>query len=208
MEGVPAWLRWTRRLAAIAQTGIHYTKDVFDRERFEAVREIAAEMLAEGSGREIAATAHLFAEDSGYATPKIDVRGAIFRGNRILLVQEQWDRCWSMPGGFADIGDTPSAAVEREIQEESGLLAKAQRLIAVLDRDKRGDAPAYAFHIYKLFFLCAETGGELKAGSEVIAADFFHLDHLPPLSRGRTLPWHIQLAAERRDRPEMPTLFD
>lgn len=208
MDGVPAWLQWTRRLAAIAQTGLHYTKDVFDRERFEAIRLIAAEMLAEGSGREIQAAANLFAEDTGYVTPKIDVRGAIFRGNRILLVQEQWDRCWSMPGGFADIGDTPSAAVEREILEEAGIEAKALQLFAVLDRDKRGDVPAYAFHIYKLFFLCKETGGELNPGAEVIAADFFHLDHLPPLSRGRTLPWHIQLAVERRNHPELPTMFD
>ncbi len=166
----PDWLERAKRLQAIAQTGLAFTHDAFDRERYETIRAVAAEMIAAavaGAGFEADAGLRareldaVFAGQSGYATPKVDVRAAVFREERILLVRERSDGGWTLPGGWADVGDSPSRAVEREVLEESGYEVRAVKLAAVLDRNRHRHTP-HLFHIWKLFFLCEITGGRGK----------------------------------------------
>jgi len=204
----PQWLDWTKRLQAIAQTGVTYTKDHYDAERYEAVRQIAAEILAAGTGSDgIQPILDLLSRAKGYATPKVDVRGAVIHEDRILLVKETEDGAWSLPGGWADVGDVPSLAVEREVREESGYAVKARKLAAVLDRNLHGH-PFFPFHAYKLFFLCELVGGEAASSYETDGAGFFAEDALPPLSLTRVMPAQIALMFEHYRHPERPTTFD
>ncbi|HEY2591922.1 MAG TPA: NUDIX hydrolase N-terminal domain-containing protein, partial [Steroidobacteraceae bacterium] len=209
-----------------------FTHDRFDRERFEAIRAIAAEMIAAGAdapaerAREFEA---LFAAQAGYATPKVDVRAAVFRDDRILLVRERSDGRWTLPGGWADVGDSPAAAVEREALEESGFEVRAVKLAAVYDRNRHAHTP-YVFHIWKLFFLCEIVGaaagetsrvpaepapGSARAEahtqaswSETDAVDFFPENALPPLSLGRVTALQIAHMFEHHRDRERPTGFD
>jgi ADP-ribose pyrophosphatase YjhB (NUDIX family) len=208
MTGAPAWLDFARRIAAIAGTGLHYTDAQYDRERYEQLREIAAEMMALGSGLSPGQILDFLGNQTGYHTPRLDVRGAIFRGDEILLVQEAQDGKWAMPGGFLDVGLTGAQAIEKEVREESGLIVKASRLVGYIDRDKRGDIPPYVFHIHKLFFLCEELGGTLTPSYETLDARFWPLNGLPDLSGGRTLDWQIEAIVARRDDPNLPPFFD
>jgi ADP-ribose pyrophosphatase YjhB (NUDIX family) len=208
MTGVPQWLNWARRLASLAQNGQHFTESPFDRERYEELREIAAEMLSAGSDAPMEKVLDLLGRGYGYDTPKIDVRGAVFRNDTILLVREAQDGKWAMPGGYVDVGLTPSAAVEKEVREESGLIVRAERLVGWTDRDSRGEIPAYVYHIHKLYFICTEIGGDLRASHETTDVAFHPLDRLPPLSEGRTLPWQIELIAARRQPLAAEPFFD
>lgn len=203
----PHWLDWTKRLQAIAQTGVTYTKDYYDKERYEAVRQIAAEILAAGTGSDIQPIVELLNRDKGYATPKVDVRAAVIHEGRILLVKEIEDGAWSLPGGWADVGDVPSLAAVREVREESGYAVKARKLAAVLDRNLHGH-PFFPYHAYKLFFLCDLVGGEATSSYETSGASFFAEDALPPLSLTRVMPAQIALMFEHYRHPERPTTFD
>lgn len=202
------WLRWATRLQALGQVGLLYAQDPFDRERYAAVERIAAEMLAASSDWPVERVAGLFAEQAGYATPKVDVRGIVFRGDEILLVQEHADGLWTVPGGWADPGDTPSAAVEREIWEESGYHARAVRLLAVYDRAAQGHVPPHAFSIYKLFFLCEITGGAPETSIETDAVAFHPVNALPPLSLARVTARQIQRFSLMAGQPDLPADFD
>ena len=137
----PKWIDWSQRLAAMAHNGLLYTKDPYDRERYEAIRDVAAEMLAEPSGLPASSIHEIFVQETGYATPKVDVRGVAFCDEKILLVKEIADGKWTLPGGWADVGETPAEAVEREVREESGFETKVSKLLAVLDRRKHGHPP-------------------------------------------------------------------
>ena len=201
------WLRWTRRLAAIAQNGLAYTEGVFDRERYEELRRIAAEMVAAGGDVEPARVEALLSREEGYATPKVDVRGVVFEGDRILLVKEREDGLWTLPGGWADAGESPSEVVAKEIREESGYLARPVKLLAVHDRDRHG-VPPLPWAVYKLFVLCERTGGEAAGSIETEAVGFFAEDDLPPLSTGRVTAGQIRRMFEHRRHPEWPTDFD
>jgi ADP-ribose pyrophosphatase YjhB (NUDIX family) len=162
----PQWLTWVKTLQAIAQTGLTYAKDPYDVERYELVRLVSAEMMAAGSGVESTDLfVNLFKLDVGYATPKVDVRAAVFREGRLLLVREKEDGRWALPGGWADIGDSPSAAVVREVkEEESGYDVKTRKLLALLDRTLHGHPPI-PYHAYKLFFLCDLLWGKRPSRS-------------------------------------------
>ncbi len=241
------WLERARRLQAIAQTGLAFTHDAYDRERYETIRAIAAEMIAAGASAATPAMAAqpraggsgspgpsqadaarmleaIFAAQSGYATPKVDVRAAVFRDDRILLVRERSDGGWTLPGGWADVGDTPSRAVEREVLEESGREVRAVKLAAVYDRNLHGHTP-HLFHIWKLFFLCELIGegagspAERVAGNrspdrawasncETDAAEFFPENALPPLSLGRITAAQIARMFEHLREPDRATSFD
>src|SRR5208283_2790322 len=131
----PNWLDWARRLNALAQTGLTFAETPYDIERYTAIRTIAAEMIAHGSGHDFSRVLDLFTCDAGYATPKVDVRGVVFQEGKILLVQERSDGMWTLPGGWADVGDSPAEAVVREVREESGYLTHASKLLALYDRD-------------------------------------------------------------------------
>jgi ADP-ribose pyrophosphatase YjhB (NUDIX family) len=205
----PRWLVWARRLQALAQSGLAYSPNPFDRERFEEIRAIAAEMMAACSGEELERVLDLFTNQSGYATPKVDVRGVAFdeRG-RILLVKERADGMWTLPGGWADVSDTPSAAVEREVFEESGYRAKAVKLLAVWDRTKQGHRPPRPFRIYKIVIRCELTGGSAAESLETAGAGFFAEDALPPLSLARVTPSQIARLFEHYRHPEWPADFD
>jgi ADP-ribose pyrophosphatase YjhB (NUDIX family) len=204
----PKWLEWGRALQSIAQNGLAYSKNPFDIERFEAIRRISAEILATYSGMASDQLESLFTNEAGYATPKVDVRGAVFQNDAILLVRELLDEGrWTLPGGWADVGDTPAEAVTREIREESGYETLPVKLVAVYDRARRGH-PYFYFSIYKLFFLCELTGGSPVESIETGGASFFREDELPELSLGRVTPDEIYTLFEHYRHPELPTEFD
>ena len=202
-----AWLDWVRRLQAIAQNGLLYTDSPFDRERYEALRDVAAEIGATGGApaEQLAAT---FAAQGSHATPKVDVRAVAFRDGRILLVRNRDDGLWSPPGGWVEVGERPSQAAEKELLEESGFSGRAVKLVGIYDLDLRS-RPRWPFHGFTLVVLCelgADEPGAFHA-AEIDAADFFAEEALPALS--------IRLAAEQirtafaheRDRA-LPSVFD
>lgn len=197
-----------RKLQALAQTGLTYAVNDYDRERYHAVAAAAAELMSLQSGTSIETFQHLFAAQDGYATPKVDVRAAVFRDARILMVREAADGLWTLPGGWADVNDSPSAAVERETLEESGFQVKAVKLACVCDRARHPHEPPFPFHIYKLFFLCNLVGGNARSSAETLAVDFFPPDRLPALSRSRVLAGQIQRMFEHAENPSLPTGFD
>jgi ADP-ribose pyrophosphatase YjhB (NUDIX family) len=149
----------------------------------------------------------LFKNDVGYATPKIDIRAAVFDRDRVLLVRERQDGCWALPGGWADIGDTPSFAAVREVKEESGYEIVVKKLAAVYDADKHGHPPM-PYHVYKFFFVCQLCGGQAKNSIETSGAQFFGEDELPPLSLERVTPAQIKHMFGHYRNPEWPTSFD
>jgi ADP-ribose pyrophosphatase YjhB (NUDIX family) len=204
----PPWLTWARRLQAISQSGLTYCKDKFDIQRYEELRSITAEMMAAGASLGDPAPIHdLFAHQAGYATPKVDVRVAAFRENRILLVRELEDGCWTLPGGWADAGEPPSIAAAREVREESGYEVHITKLAALYDRDVQGHPP-HAFHAYKLFFLAELCGGTARDSNETTGAQFFPETRLPPLSLSRVTPRQIAHMFEHLRNPLLPTSFD
>jgi ADP-ribose pyrophosphatase YjhB (NUDIX family) len=209
---------WARRLAALAQNGLTYTKDPYEKDRCEELQQIAAEMMAAATEQAEPAPSHvskhwkkIFENESGYATPKVDVRGAVFQDEKILLSKELNDGCWSLPGGWADVNDTPSEAIIREVREETGYPVKCTKLAAVLDRDlhyKTETVHTHPFHIYKLLFLCEITGEPAELCHDITDAAFFDLNDLPDLSLHRTLPAHIDLLWQHHQNPGLPTRFD
>jgi ADP-ribose pyrophosphatase YjhB (NUDIX family) len=204
---IPLWLRWGREIQAIGQIGHHFSTNPFDRERYEHLEVLASQILAQYSQISEELFLQSFLAQEGYATPKVDVRAAVIKENKILLVRESQDGLWSMPGGYGDINDTPSASAEREVWEESGLRAKARKVIAVFESN-HDRAPISVFHAYKVIFLCDLLGGEAKISHETTAVDFFAADELPPLSLNRTQPRYIQEAFAHIADPERATAFD
>jgi len=201
------WLTWARKLAALAQSGLAYSDNPFEVERYQQVREVAAEMAAALLEVEPQVVKAVFDTQCGYATPKLDVRGVVLRGEEILLVQEAADGLWTLPGGWVDVGETPSGAAAREVREESGYEVKVCRLLAIYDRDRHA-YPPHPFQIYKLFFLCEITGGQPAPSFETAAVRFFGRDELSRLRLGKInlddLNHILKLAAE----PSLPADFD
>jgi ADP-ribose pyrophosphatase YjhB (NUDIX family) len=205
---LPKWLEWARRLQAISQNGLVYARNEFDIERYQAIRQIAAEMMALGSNTQPHRILDLFAGEVGYATPKVDVRGVVFRDDALLLVREREDNRWTLPGGWADVNETPSEAVVREVFEESGYQTYAVKLLALYDRSKHAHVPPFPFHIYKLFFLCEITGGESGRSAETAEAAFFRAGEIPELSVSRVTASQVARFFEHLRHPEWPTEFD
>jgi ADP-ribose pyrophosphatase YjhB (NUDIX family) len=205
---IPNWLEWARKIQSLAQAGLTYSTNDFDQERYHALLALAAEMSACGSGLEIETVEGLFHDQTGYTTPKVDVRGAIFRGDKLLLVREMLDNGrWTLPGGWADSGETPRQAVEREVWEETGYQVRATKLAAVLDRDTQGH-PAYFFTVYKFFFLGEITGGSPAHSIETGESDFFSEEELPELSIARVTEAELRLLFLHHRQPELPTGYD
>ncbi len=204
----PQWLDWARRFQAIAQTGLAYCKDPYDRQRYEEIQRLAADIMANGAALpDSSPLLDIFKNDLGYATPKIDIRAAVFNRDRILLVQEREDGRWTLPGGWADVGESASCVAIREVKEESGYDVTITKLAAVYDRDKH-DHPPMPFHVYKFFFLGTLLGGGATTSVETTAADFFPEDQFPPLSISRvTAPQLEHMFAHHRN-PTLPTSFD
>ena len=173
-------VEWAEELQSLAQAGLYYVKDEYDRERFQRVREIAAEMLAVRTGLPLEKVTELFCADSGYQTPKVDTRAAVFRDGKILLVRERSGR-WALPGGWCEFNLSPAENTVKEAREEAGVEVAVCRLIAVHDRD-RHNSPPYPFHIVKLFFLCELLGGSFRENSETTESGFFARDELPEMA--------------------------
>ncbi|HVN44652.1 MAG TPA: NUDIX hydrolase [Steroidobacteraceae bacterium] len=203
----PDLLAWARQVQAIAQNGLAFTHDPFDRERYTQLAELVTLLLARELDMPAAAARALWAGEHGYATPKVDVRGGVFLEDRVLLVRERSDGRWTVPGGWADVNDAPSEAVAREIHEESGYRARPVKLAALIDKN-RHPHPAGVHHIYKLFFVCALEGGAAATSSETDAVEFFPVRRLPPLSTGRVLPQQIERLYQHHLDPALPTDFD
>ena len=203
------WMEWVKALQAISQTGLHYAKDPFDVQRYQQVRKIATEILADRSNLSSQQTLAFAAAEFGYATPKVDARGVAFRDSKILLVREIHDHGrWTVPGGWADVGETPSEAVVREVFEESGFETRAVKLLAVYDREKQGHIPPFPFHVYKLFFLCEIVGGAPRPNEEASEIAFFAEDELPELSVSRVTESEIQRFFRYLQDPTAETDFD
>ena len=207
MNNPPPWLNWARTLQALAQTGLTYAQNPFDRERYQKLHEVAAEMFAMHTGESPAVIERWFAVQPGYATPKVDVRGACFRDGKILLVRERSDGGWCLPGGWADVGDVPSEATVREVREEAGFECVARKVIGVFDAN-RGGEPFSAFHAFKIIFRCDILGGAVDPDHEILAVDFFARDAIPVLSSNRTSAAQLAECFAHLDDPARPTAFD
>ena len=201
------WMDFAERLQALAQAGLHYSKDKFERERFTEIRRISAEMMAHYSETSLEKVLSLFANENGYQTPKVDVRAVVFEAGRLLMVQEESDGCWSLPGGWAEIGYSPAENVVKEVLEEAGLNVRPLRLLALLDKKKHGHPPA-PYHIYKIFILCERLGGNLRGGLETKGAAFFSREGLPELSARRNTKEQIELMFEFHDDPDKATVLE
>ena len=208
----PQWIAWARQMQALAQSGLVFSPNVYDRDRYRQLQRLAAEILASYTNVTAEFVNELFDQQAGYATPKVDVRGVVFKGDAMLLVRETMDEGrWTLPGGWADINDTPSKAVEREIHEETGYRARATKVLAVYDRSKQGH-PAYPFHVYKLFFMCellSERPDTAETDYETADPTFFFEPDIPQdLSLGRVTPRQIARFFEHHRQPSLPTDFD
>lgn len=200
------WETWAIELQSLAQAGLYFTKDVYDKERFERIREIAAEMMSEGTGFPTEKVKTLFCNDTGYQTPKVETRAAIFKDNQILLVKEN-DGLWSLPGGWCDVNLSPVENTMKEAKEESGRDIRVQSLIAVQNRDFH-NLPPFAYGVVKIFYLCEELGGEFIENSETTEADYFSQDNLPVLSQGKNTPDQVNMCFEAYRSESWQTVFD
>ena len=200
-------LDWARKIQAIAHNGLLYSQDSFDRERYQKLEELAESIVAAKLDLSLQEVKALWVPQNGYETPKVDVRGAVFRDDAILLVRERSDGKWSLPGGWVDVNDSPAEAVAREIFEESGYRARAVKLASLVDRQRHPHPPS-VHHIFKLFFLCELFAGSPTISNETDAIDFFPLNGLPELSTSRVTLGQIQRMYEHHRHPDLPTDFD
>jgi len=203
----PRWLAWAREIQALAQTGHHFAENEYQRERNARLLQIAAEVVSAHTRLEYDALLDIFNRQEGYATPRVDVRGAVFRNGKLLMVKEREDDAWTLPGGWADVGDVPSQAAEREVWEEAGFTVRATKVIGVYDANRM--PPLELFHAFKIVFLCELLSGEPRASNETSEVAFFGPDEIPALLSGeRTLPFHIRDAFQAYQHPDTPTFFD
>lgn len=201
------WLEVAKQLQSIAQAGITFSSDKYDLERYEQLIEISKKILTDFSDLNMERLDGIFNLEKGYLTPKVDVRGVIFREGRILMVRETTDNCWALPGGWADVNLTASEVVEKEVLEEAGLEVTATKLLAVLDK-KCHPHPPDLYHVYKMFFLCQEKGGEVRAGLETSEVGFFDIKNLPELSVARNTHSQIEMMFRLSRDPKSVTVFD
>jgi ADP-ribose pyrophosphatase YjhB (NUDIX family) len=203
----PRWLKWAREIQALAQTGYHYAENEYQRQRYQRLMEIAAEIVSEHSNLENTRIIETFSTQIGYTTPRVDVRGAVFQDKRLLLVRERMDGGWTLPGGWADVGDVPSKAAEREVWEEAGFHVKANKVVGVYDANRVGRLEL--FHAFKIVFLCDLINGEAKPSIETSEVEFFSREELPEVLSGeRTKIRHIQDAFACLEDPNCATVFD
>ena len=206
MDEKKKWLDWAVELQALAQAGLFYSKDVYDKERYERIREIAAEMVSSQAELPVEKVKELFCNEVGYQTPKLDTRAAIFREDKILLVKENNGK-WSLPGGWVDVNVSVKENTVKEVWEEAGLRVTADRVIAVQDREKH-NRPIYAYKICKVFVLCSVLGGEFHANSETTDSGYFGLEELPELAGEKNTREQIEMCFEAKRAEHWETIFD
>ncbi|ADL12751.1 NUDIX hydrolase N-terminal domain-containing protein [Acetohalobium arabaticum] len=207
MSKEPKWLEYAKRLQAIAQAGLTYSENKYDRERFEEIREISSSIIKDQTELKKEEISELFMEDAGYPTPKIDVRAAVFKDDKILLVKEKVDGRWSLPGGWADVGYSLKENLIKEAQEEAGVKIKPQRIISILDRRKH-HKKSFPFGMYKIFVECEFLSGEFEKNIETSDSGFFSVTDLPPLSLGRNTKEQIRSCFEARRKDYHKAIFD
>ena len=204
----PQWLDWGREIQPLAQTSLHYAQNEFEVQRAERLLEIAAEMIADHSLMDKAELLTAFKSQPGYVTPKVDVRAAVFEQDQLLFVREAMDGGWTLPGGWADVGEPPGLAIEREVLEEAGLQVRATHIVGIYDAN-RIEGALSLYHAYKIVFLCERVTGELSTSVETTESRFFDLDELPEtLSKFRTTARHLQDAIALYRDPNRPVYFD
>lgn len=201
------WLEWAKQIQAIAQTGLTYTKDIYDIERYEYLRQLSIDILSNYTTINDKKIKLTFASETGYATPKVDIRAVVFKQNKVLLVREKIDGAWALPGGWADIGLSPSEVAVKEVKEESGYTVEPVRLLAVLDK-KFHNHPPEPYHVYKFFIHCEIVGGDAQSGIETSAVDFFEENKLPELSTERNTYEQIKLMFEFLHNPHKEVIID
>lgn len=206
MDKNERWLQWAVELQSLAQAGLFYGKDDFDKERYERIREIAAEMVSYKSAIPVDKVRNLFCDEVGYQTPKIDCRAAIFQENQILLVQER-NGTWALPGGWVDVNVSVKENVLKEVREEAGLEVTADMVIAVQDREKH-NLPVYAYKVCKIFVLCKVLGGRFQSNIETLSSRYFGLDELPPLATEKNNEEQIRMCFEAYHSENWKTFFD
>lgn len=199
-------VKWAAELQSLAQAGLYYGRDVFDRERYRRVRDIAAEMLSERAGLPVETVRGLFCGEVGYQTPKIDTRAAIIRDGQILLVRER-NGLWSLPGGWCDFDLSPAENAVKEAREEAGMAVEILSLIAAQDR-KKHNQPEYVYNILKLFYLCRPLGGAFAPNTETTAAAWFPENALPPLAEEKNTPAQVAMCFEASRAAHWAALFD
>ncbi|MGE6597092.1 NUDIX hydrolase [Bacillus proteolyticus] len=185
------WIDWVKQIQSIAQAGLMYSKDVYDIERFQQLRDISVSMMSHYTNTDWEIVENLFASETGYQTPKVDIRAVIFQNEKLLFVKEKSDRKWALPGGWADIGYTPTEVAAKEVLEETGYKVDHFRLLAIFDKEKHQPSPS-ATHIYKVFIGCEIVGGEKKLSIETEDIDFFSENEIPDLSIARNTEWQIK----------------
>lgn len=205
-EQTPKWLDWAREIFSLSQSGLTYSGNQYDIERYKRLQEITAEMIASQSDIPKEMVLESFSMQAGYITPKIDVRGAVILDDKILLIQERADGKWAMPGGWADLGNAPASVAEREVWEESGFRVKAEKVVAVMDANRI--EPMEFYHAFKIIFLCKLLDGEPRTSHETLAVGFFDPNNLPPLSSYRTNENMVREVFAHVKNPNRPTAFD
>ncbi len=206
-DNTPQWLKWARTIQAISQIGLTYKKNHYDEENFTQLMTIAADMVAFHTQQSHKNLEKNFLAQPGYATVKVDVRGAVIQEGKILLVRERVDGKWTMPGGWADVGETPAQSIIREVREESGFQVQPVKVIAVVDANRQG-RPLEFYHAFKIIFLCDIIGGKATPSEETSEVGFFSLDDLPELSTNRTNLEHIAEIRRHLENPLQATTFD
>jgi len=201
------WLEFAKRVQALAQAGLTYAENDYDRERYEELSDISINILAQLTGEEVPKIKDLFTNEVGYQTPKVDVRAVIFQEGKILMVREKIDNCWSLPGGWADVGYSPAEVAVKETREEAGLEVRPVKLLAVLDK-KFHPHPPSPYHTYKIFLLCEVLGGTLQIGSETLDVQYFNRAELPELSVERGTVSQINLMFEFLDNQQKQAVFE
>lgn len=201
------WLKWAIEIQSLAQTGLEYTDNVYDIERYERLREISAEMLAEKADLSIEKVKNLFCNETGYQTPKIDTRAAVFKDNKILLTHEN-NGTWSLPGGWCDVLESVKSNTIKEVKEETGLDVEAIKVIAIQDRNKH-NKPIYAYGVCKVFILCDIIGGEFKKNIETIEIKYFSQNEIPNnLAEEKTNKEQIEMCFKAYNDKNWQTQFD
>lgn len=201
-----AWLNWSIELQSLAQAGLTYGKDVYDLERYTRIREISAEMMAAIADAPVETVKGLFCNETGYQTPKLDTRAAIFENGKILLVRENNGK-WSLPGGWVDVNVSVKENAIKEVKEESGLDVTADRIIAIQDRAKH-NLPVYAYGVCKVFVLCTLIGGSFVENSETTGHAFFSETALPELATEKNTAEQIAMCFRSHRSPQWETIFD
>ena len=201
------WLDFAIRIQSIAQAGLQYGKDQYDKERYGELRKIAAEMVSEKTDISVEKVYDLFCNETGYQTPKVDTRAAVFMDDKILLVHEN-NGTWSLPGGWCDVDQSIASNTEKEVKEEAGFTVKAEKLIAVQDWRKH-NVTNYAYGVVKAFVMCRYESGNFEENIETTEIAFFGKDELPDhLAVEKCTREQILMCFDAYENPEMPTLFD